>query len=534
MRTTTGTRWTATVAALAVAVVVLGCVDSGLAVRVEHERELLELDELCPLCKAVVLDVESSLATNATEEAIVKALGKMCGLLPLPSEKKAACEAEFEALAPLLNKSDESVLVKYTPRSICAFARLCAVPCCATPYTPEQIHISLGGSAGEMRVTWVTLMDMPAPMCKWGTVQGEYTQSAAAVSDTFPNGGWVGMIHTCVMTGLAPDARYYYTVGADAHPYWDHPNWALPKDLSFVMPPAPGALPPNATTVFVQVADMGATDASDRTLARISAMALDSALDFVLHAGDIGYADGATDLWGQFKRKISSFAAYLPYQTLRGNHEDYYDGVPFFKLFPVPAPTPGGTRSPDTVYYSFTYGHVRIIALNSEDDFGLAPSLAPGGAQHVWLEAELKAADTPAARALHPWVIVTMHRPMYCPDHSTDCDTFAPLFREAIEDLLATYHVDLHLSGHRHSYSRTTPVLHSKIMPAGAAPTYIVCGVGGSKEGTSGYPASPPPWSVFGANDFGYLHVATTASTLTTKYVDASTGGVLDSLVLTR
>ena len=490
-------------------------------------------DVLCPLCMDAVSDIEAGVATNATESEIVAALSKVCDLVP-SGEKRAKCETEFAGLAPLLNSSDESVLVKYTPREVCGWPRLCSFDCCTTPYTPEQIHLSLGPSVGTMRVTWVTLLAMDAPVCKWGSAQGVYPHSAPASSLTYDNGGWVGVVHTCLMTGLVPGDRVFYTVGSGEHSYWDHPNWAQPKDLSFAVPLAPGKTAPGSKTVYAQYADMGAMDASDKTMARLSELVLDSKLDFILHSGDIGYADGAEAIWDEFGRKIEIVSGYIPYQVAKGNHEVYYYGEPMYTRYP--GPSSGWTENgADGMYYSFSYGHVKMIVLDSENDFGLAPDLHDGGKQRAWLEAELAAANTPQARAEHPWVVVTMHRPMYCPSHSTDCTEFAPLFRDALEDLFLKYDVDLHHSGHRHSYSRTTSIYQSKVMPPGSAPVYVVCGVGGSKEGPSGgFPPTPQPWSAFHAEDWGFLLVEANATVLTGSYVSAYTGAVLDSFDLVK
>ena len=75
------------------------------------------------------------------------------------------------------------------------------------------------------------------------------------------------------------------------------------------------------------------------------------------------------------------------------------------------------------MWYSFDYGPVHVIMLNTETDFVNAPA-GPGtipNAGHFvgpstrvsWLEADLKKATAPAQRAKVSWIIATGHRPFY-------------------------------------------------------------------------------------------------------------------------
>ena len=66
-----------------------------------------------------------------------------------------------------------------------------------------------------------------------------------------------------------------------------------------------------------------------------------------------------------------------------------------------------------TMYYSFNYGHMHIVAVSAEEDWGLAPDLHPGGAQYEWLSNDLANVD----RSQFPWVVAFLHRPLYCTNH---------------------------------------------------------------------------------------------------------------------
>ena len=79
-----------------------------------------------------------------------------------------------------------------------------------------------------------------------------------------------------------------------------------------------------------------------------------------------------------------------------GNHED--DGVNT-KAFTQ------GTNG-DKLYFSFDYGDVHFVTLNTEDSSS-STGLAVGGAQYNWLDNDLAATGK-------PWKIVLYHKSAYC------------------------------------------------------------------------------------------------------------------------
>lgn len=87
--------------------------------------------------------------------------------------------------------------------------------------------------------------------------------------------------------------------------------------------------------------DMGAEDASDVNVMRLTQLAQSSEVDVILHAGDIGYADGFENVWDDYMRKVEFFAAYVPYMTAVGNHEFFYNFTDFKKRFSMPGDESG-------------------------------------------------------------------------------------------------------------------------------------------------------------------------------------------------
>jgi hypothetical protein len=73
-------------------------------------------------------------------------------------------------------------------------------------------------------------------------------------------------------------------------------------------------------------------------------------------------------------------------------------GVAYRSLLRMPTPT-----VPANDFYSYNIGPVHFTMLSSERNF------ARGSVQYEWMKSDLQAVD----RSVTPWVIVSVHRPMY-------------------------------------------------------------------------------------------------------------------------
>ena len=96
-----------------------------------------------------------------------------------------------------------------------------------------------------------------------------------------------------------------------------------------------------------------------------------------------------------------------------------------------------GSGSNSSFWYSFDYGMIHFIAFSVEQPFN---STDPQGARlhlfvtrvhitaGIWLLNDIQQASLPANRAVRPWVIAYVHRPMYCSNDVTlTCSCFGPL-----------------------------------------------------------------------------------------------------------
>jgi len=111
---------------------------------------------------------------------------------------------------------------------------------------------------------------------------------------------------------------------------------------------------------------------------------------------------------------------------------------------------PSGTES----FYSFNYGNVHLISLDSEAMESDSSYLYnENGKQANWLKKDLEANKL-------PWTIVYWHKPPYSKaSHDSDTEIWMYKVRENITPILEKYKVDLVICGHSHGYERNHPML---------------------------------------------------------------------------
>jgi hypothetical protein len=133
-----------------------------------------------------------------------------------------------------------------------------------------------------------------------------------------------------------------------------------------------------------------------------------------------------------------------------GNHEGItssgVSGVgPYYDAYVVPTRgEAGGTASGTEAYYSFDYGRVHFICLNSHD-----LDRTPTGAMAQWLKADLE-------KAKADWVVAFFHHPPYTKgSHDSDKEKQLIEMRTHIVPILESGGVDMVLTGHSHIYERS-------------------------------------------------------------------------------
>ncbi len=244
--------------------------------------------------------------------------------------------------------------------------------------------------------------------------------------------------HEVVLGDLQPRTRYRYRVRAGG----------IEREGTFTTAPEPGEGPIR----FVVVGDHRTDAASHAVVVRAM---LSEPAEFVVNTGDMVEAGDEPEEWQSFFDLQAPLLVAHPLFPTLGNHEmprTAAGRAAYHRYVRVPREGPAAER-----YYSFTYGPLRGIVLDSNDDWS-EPS-----DQQDWLDAELTRAGEDA-RIEH--VFIVLHHGPY----SSGAHGSHPHIQRVAEE----WHrrgVSLVLSGHDHMYERGTSAEGLK---------YIVTGGGGA------------------------------------------------------
>jgi len=306
-----------------------------------------------------------------------------------------------------------------------------------------------------------------------------------------------------IIEGLKPRKTYYYSVGGASK---------APQGQSFTTSPKKGRLPRDRNTRIWIVGDSGTGTDEQPTHQGEAAAVRDGVMQYIdeqdgepidlflmlgdnayLSGSDYSYQQGVFNLYGDLMRGVATWSTI-------GNHEmgaadidlcliadrngvpiapcgtvvpnlpgvsissDPYSWreptsvaptrAPYLDIFSFPTNGEvGGVASGTEQYYSFDYGNIHVVNLDSQlsarDEVQLAT-------MRQWLVDDLSANT-------QDWTIVMFHHPPYSKGHNHDSDEtehnmldrptwdmrnqFVPIFDD--------YGVDLVYSGHAHSYERS-------------------------------------------------------------------------------
>lgn len=172
--------------------------------------------------------------------------------------------------------------------------------------------------------------------------------------------------------------------------------------------------------------------------------------DFIVHSGDVVEKAKYRSQWTAMLNENYNYLSSIPVMAISGNHETQYPGVSneTYKYFNNKIPSQASTEK--GYFYSFVYGDVKFIMLNTND----LSSNKLKSEQYDWLVNELK---TNTVR----WKVVVMHNPLYSVGKwGTDPNYYsvALALRAQLQGIFAQYGVDIVLQGHDHTISRTKPI----------------------------------------------------------------------------
>ena len=349
--------------------------------------------------------------------------------------------------------------------------------------------------------------------------------------------------HELRIVGLAPDSVYYYAIGAGTGFMEGNDTAHWVRTL-----PAPGAVKPLR---FWVIGDPGTggdgTGRAERVLAGYMASPLFRHADGWLMLGDNAYDNGADS---EYQNAVfETFRKVLPNTPLWstiGNHETYTPGIPYFDIFTLPAAgEAGGVASGTERYYSFDFGNVHFVCLDS-----MTSIRQPGSPMLVWLDNDLAATN-------QRWTIAFWHHPPYSHgSHNSDSESELIEMRENALPILESHGVDLVLAGHSHSYERSFLIdghyghsltldpsmikdggdgrgdgdgAYTKLVQTHAGAVYTVCGVSGK---VGGGPLNHPVMFTSLAT-LGSIALDVSGDRLDAHFID-STGAELDHFTIVK
>ena len=249
--------------------------------------------------------------------------------------------------------------------------------------------------------------------------------------------------HQVQLGGLAPATRYYYGVGSTTA--------ILASGADYAFTTAPPAGTPQATRIWV----LGDSGTADSVAAGVrngyAAFAAGRVADVWLMLGDNAYQNG-TD--AEYEAAVFDMYPAQLRQTVLwatiGNHDTAGSTnppltIPHFQIFNNPTNgAAGGVPSGTEKYYSFDYGRIHFICLDS-----MTSSRAPGSAMLNWLLSDLESTT-------QDWIIAFWHHPPYTKgSHNSDTESQLVEMRANILPILEAGGVDLVLTGHSHNYERS-------------------------------------------------------------------------------
>ena len=237
---------------------------------------------------------------------------------------------------------------------------------------PTQAHLSFteSGRLDEMLVIWVSGKNSTEPKkpgeitssssssplrVEWGLTKDNLTSSSPSTSMTYTNTDMCnapanetglqkfippGFIHRAVMSSLPLKTIIFYRVGHDDH------GWSEIRSFMSRRP----ANTANTTTMsssikFLMYADQALPVMFFGPAWRLVQQVVDDIEAgynaFLLHPGDLGYAEGTGFVWDFWSSLVEPITSRIPYMVTTGNHEYDHSGI-----HPDPSNAPPGGWHP--------------------------------------------------------------------------------------------------------------------------------------------------------------------------------------------
>ncbi|MDP4145920.1 MAG: metallophosphoesterase [Bacillota bacterium] len=272
-------------------------------------------------------------------------------------------------------------------------------------------------------------------------------------------------VFSAALTGLQPGKTYEYKVG-------DGTNFSTINTFTT-------EVSNNTRTKFLVFGDSQSGNAANLTYAPWhdtiqEAFSQNSDANFVVNLGDLVEAGQNYQHWNNWFNAAAGVIDHIPEMPVQGNHEtydkNYTSTAPytFVDQFSVPQ---NGTFGHIGQTYSYDYGNVHFVVLDSQED-----EEAPGNDSFLQQQADWLDKDLSANK--QKWTIVMFHKTPYYNKKTRNNPAVKDIFTPVIEK----HHVDVVFNGHDHGLSRTFAINGDKYYTDYSKGTvYYVTGRSGNK-----------------------------------------------------
>ena len=197
--------------------------------------------------------------------------------------------------------------------------------------------------------------------------------------------------------------------------------------------------------------------------------------NFVVNMGDLVEIGQNYQHWNNWFAAANGVINNIPEMPVQGNHETYknnaYDSSSpqdFTSQFSVPQ---NGSSSLIGQTYSYNYGNVHFVVLDSQEDEEAPANDSFLQQQASWLENDL-------TKNTQKWTIVMFHKTPYYNKATRN----NPAVKDILTPVIEKHHVDIVFNGHDHGISRTYPINGSNYYTDYSKGTvYYVTGRSGNK-----------------------------------------------------
>ena len=328
----------------------------------------------------------------------------------------------------------------------------------SVPPAPETKYIRLTWTRDPQTTQTITWQSRgETGVVRFGR-KGEATDSTVSAK-SIRNFAWGhGVLHEATLTGLKPDTNYEYQVRSS--------DGAWTPRRTFRTAPAAD----DAEFTFLAGSD---TKGTRDVMIKLLGVFEDDTPRFMIYAGDALHTGGLASQWDRWFQAVEPFASCVPIMQSVGNHEVGGDPNLLNFLSYNALPSDSGSEA----YYSFDYGPVHFVCLDTESRF--YPEQVP------WVEKDLSSTKK-------PWKVAYFHSPPFSSGTGHGSDEEA---RNALEPIFSKHHVNLVVSGDDHLYERSKPVNLAKSRKAPVSSykegtCYVVSGGAGAGL----YDARPGNW----------------------------------------